>query len=107
MKLPKYFPPGYFDQWFWITTGATLAVLAGQLLGLYLVRENKWPFILTGIAVGMTVCYSIPSIASRVWRDSCKWRYVDRPALVKNIGYMELLMHENAEFAARHFGDTR
>lgn len=101
-KLPRYFPPGYFDRWFWLMAALntfTPAWCAGWAY--YAARDGNT----LGLAVQCVILagslWSFARCAQRVRQHSHKWRTVDRARHEALIVEMEA----HAEAMARDFAE--
>src|ERR1700750_3061020 len=106
-RVPRYFPPGYFDWAFWMAVGINAAGTAYVAWAAFWITgtgaPDGWLFVQCGcFALNL---YTAGRFVRRVARDSREWRTVDRArfeaAIAEAEKDMARMAKEFAEFMAQ------
>jgi hypothetical protein len=91
-ELPKWFPPGYFDKWFW---GIAALNVFNLVLNVFLActASNDTVLLVNCGAVAL-VSMTWYVFLRRLYRDSKRWRLEDREKTHQRILKMVQAHHE-------------
>ena len=97
--LPRFFPPNYFDKWFWSCVAMNVGFLAYDAWALSFITNDMALLATSGAAALQIV--AVANFARVVARHSREWR-ARRPQYEADLIELERMRAESEAFIERH-----